>query len=191
MRTKDLNKKDRIFKAALVLTKKVGIAGITMSKIAKEAQIATGTLYIYFKTKEELIHQLYVKLETESAHRFLQNYDDSLSFKKGIKTIWLNYLKHRIEYFEESIFIEQYYHSPYITQQQKEMAEDMKQPVYRLLETGKKNNEIKTQADSQLLFLAMLGFIRELAYEHIEGNYELNEERIEAAFQLNWRMLGS
>ena len=191
MRTKDLNKKDRIFKAALVLTKKVGIAGITMSKIAKEAQIATGTLYIYFKTKEELIHQLYVKLETESAHRFLQNYDDSLSFKKGIKNIWLNYLKHRIEYFEESIFLEQYYHSPYITQQQKEMAEDMKQPVYRLLETGKKNNEIKTQADSQLLFLAMLGFIREMAYEHIEGNYELNEERIEAAFQLNWRMLGS
>lgn len=191
MRTKDLNKKDRIFRSALVLTKQVGIAGITMSKIAKEAQMATGTLYIYFKTKEELIHQLYVKLETESAHRFLQNYDDSLPFNKGIKTIWFNYLKHRIEYFEESVFLEQYYHSPYITKQQKEMAEDLKQPVYRLLANGKKNQEIKTTADSQLLFLAMLGFIRELAYEHIEGNYELNEERIESAFQLNWKMLQS
>ncbi len=59
MRIKDLNKIDFIFKASLNLIFKDGIAGLTMAKIAQKAGIATGTLYIYFKNKEELVNELY------------------------------------------------------------------------------------------------------------------------------------
>ena len=55
MKLRDENKTARIYKATLKLVKATGLAGITMQSVAKEAKIATGTLYIYFRNKEKLI----------------------------------------------------------------------------------------------------------------------------------------
>lgn len=189
MRIKDINKKEVIFFAALRLIREIGIAGLTMSKIAIEAKIATGTLYIYFKNKEELINELYLDLEKKSSKRFLANYDPRLPYVIGLKCIWINYLKHRIEHHDESVFLEQYYHSPYITKQQRIIAENMKKPIYKIIAKGKDELLMNTNTDEEMLFSAMIGFIRELAFDHIEGNYILSEDRIDKAFQLSWNMI--
>lgn len=186
MRVKDLSKVDLIFKASLQLIKLEGIAGVTMSKLAAKAGLATGTLYIYFKSKEELFHQLYAKLNRESAERFMTGYDPGEDFLKGLKKVWLNYLKHRIEHYEESVFLEQYYRSPYISQTELQMAESLKGPVHKMIRRGKEEGLVRTDIDDEMLFLAMLGFIRELAGEHVTGIYQLNQRRIEQAFQLSW-----
>lgn len=189
MRTKDLNKVDKIYKASLSLIIKEGIAGLSMAKLAKKAGIATGTLYIYFSNKEELIHKLYAKLKEESAARFMQGIGDGEDFRKCIKKIWLNYLKHRIEYYEESIFMEQYYRSPYISKDTLALAESMKVPVQKIIQNGKDQGIVRTDADNEMIFLSMLGFIRELADEHVSNIYPLNEERIDKAFELSWTLM--
>lgn len=186
MRVKDLNKVELIFKASLQLIKQEGIAGVTMSKLAAKAGLATGTLYIYFKSKEELFHQLYAKLNQESAERFMTGYDPGEDFLKGLKMVWLNYLKHRIEHYEESVFLEQYYRSPYISPTELQMAESLKGPVHNMIRRGKEEGIVRTDIDDEMLFLAMLGFIRELADEHVTGVYKLDKGRIEQAFQLSW-----
>lgn len=189
MRVKDYNKIEVIFKAALELIMVEGIAGLTMSKLAKKAGIATGTLYIYFKNKEELFNQLYAKLRDKSQERFMKGYLPQETFRVGLKKVWLNYLKHRLEHYEESVFLEQYYRSPYITLDQREKAESMKHPVLQLIQRGKEENLLKTDVDEELLFLSLLGVIRELADEHMMRIYKLNEERIEEAFTLSWDMI--
>ena len=189
MRVKDLNKVDIIFKASLELIKKEGIAGLTMSKLAKTAGLATGTLYIYFKSKEELLNQLYSTLYKDSASRFMTGYDPGEPFLKGLKKVWINYLKHRIEHYEESVFLEQYYRSPYISTKEIQMAEFMKSPVQQMIRRGKVEGLVKRDVDDEMLFLAMLGFIRELADEHVTGIYELDQKRIEQAFQLSWHTI--
>lgn len=186
MRKKDVNKADLIFRASLELITKEGIAGLTMSKLAAKAGIATGTLYIYFKSKEELLKQLYTKLNKESLERFMTGYDPGGDFLKGLKKVWLNYLKHRIEHYDESVFLEQYYRSPYISSREKQMAESMKSPVHQMIRRGKEMKLVRTDVDDEMLFLSMLGFIRELADEHVTGVYELSQSRIEQAFQLSW-----
>ncbi|MBS1565823.1 MAG: helix-turn-helix transcriptional regulator, partial [Bacteroidetes bacterium] len=55
MKPKDDTKIEQIFAATLRLVEEIGVAGITMRQIAREAGMATGTLYIYFKDKESLI----------------------------------------------------------------------------------------------------------------------------------------
>ncbi|MCG8699948.1 MAG: TetR/AcrR family transcriptional regulator [Bacteroidales bacterium] len=189
MRVKDYNKIDLIFKASLELILNEGIAGITMSKLAKKAGIATGTLYIYFKNKEELLQKLYINLRQKSQERFMKGYDESEPFKIGLKKVWLNYLKHRVQYYEESVFLEQYYRSPYITKEHKEMAESMKHPVHELIQRGKKELLVKNDFEDEMLFSALIGFIRELANDHVNKVYELTEERIEKAFHLSWDMI--
>jgi len=189
VRKKDIHKVVIIFKASLELISKEGIAGITMSKIASKAGIATGTLYIYFKSKEELFRKLYEKLNRESADRFMKGYDKSQPLLGGMKLVWLNYLKHRIEYHDESVFLEQYYRSPYISDDELQMAESMKEPVHEMIRKGKAEKLIREDADDEMLFLAMLGFIRELADEHVSGVYVLNNKRIEKAFQISWETI--
>lgn len=189
MRVKDFSKIDLVFKSTLTLIKSQGIAGITMSKIAKESSLATGTLYIYFKNKEELINALYHKIEKDASARFVQGYHPDLEFKQCLKTVWVNYLKHRIEFHEESIFMEQYYYSSYITIAQKQLAEEMKQPVYNIINRGKEEGFISNKIETEMLFSAMIGFIRELADEHIENRFLMIKNRINQAFELSWKMI--
>lgn len=189
MRAKDYNKIDRIYQASLELTHTEGIAGLTMAKLAQKAGMATGTLYIYFKNKEELLHKLYAHLREKTQARFMKGYSKKDPFKVGLKKVWLNYLKHRIEHYKESVFLEQYYRSPYITKEHHKLAEAMKHPVHELIRRGKKEMLVKNDADDEMLFLAMIGFIRELADEHVTHVYNLNQERIEKAFELSWDMI--
>lgn len=189
MRLKDDHKIEAIFKATLHIIQKTGIAGITMAKIAQEAKIATGTLYIYFKNKEELINALYNSLKDRSSERFIADYNRSQPFVICLKKIWINYLKHRIEFHDESVFLEQYYRSVYITKEQKQLAEEMKTPVFDLIERGKNEMLLKQHVDNQMLFSAMIGFIRELADAHVEGRYTMTQNKIEEAFKLSWDLV--
>jgi AcrR family transcriptional regulator len=189
MRVKDSNKENRIFKASLNLIMKEGIAGLTMAKLAKKAGLATGTLYIYFQNKEVLIHKLYEKLKVDTVNRFMQGYEEGMDTRAALKKIFLNYLYHRIEHYDESVFMEQYYRSPYIAEDTRALAESMKTPVHRLIQKGKDEGIIRLDVDNEMLFLGMLGFLRELADEHIAGLYELNSDKINQAFELSWEML--
>lgn len=189
MRVKDLSKIDLVFKSTLRLIRTHGIAGITMAKIAKESKLATGTLYIYFKNKEELINALYRKLESDASQRFLEGYSSELPYKECLKIIWINYLNHRINFHDESIFMEQYYYSTYITLAQKQLAEEMKKPIYEIINQGKKQGLISTKVETEMAFSAMIGFIRELADEHVENRYIMARNRIDQAFELSWKMI--
>lgn len=48
----------QIFRATEKLIAQYGVHQLSMQKIAKEAGIAAGTIYIYFKSKEELLQRL-------------------------------------------------------------------------------------------------------------------------------------
>ena len=63
-----MDKKNSILGSALRLFVENGFHGTATSKIAQEASIANGTLFNYFKTKEELIVTLY--------HYILKDRDD-------------------------------------------------------------------------------------------------------------------
>src|SRR5438445_7730743 len=56
MRLKDEQKIDLVFTSTLTLVGQVGLVGLTMPLIAKQSGVAIGTLYIYFKNKDDLIH---------------------------------------------------------------------------------------------------------------------------------------
>lgn len=189
MRTKDLSKIELIFAATLKLFVKDGYAGITMSKIAKTSGIGTGTIYIYFKNKEELINALYYHLQKILSDRFVKNFNSDIPFKSFFKSHWINYLKHRIEFHNESVFLEQYYYSGHITESQKLALEQMKSSIYEMLQEGQDKGFLVSNVDKNVLLSAVMGFIRDLADEHVAGRYLLNAEKIENAFDLSWKMV--
>ncbi len=189
MRIRDEDKIKRIYKAAICLISEVGIAGLTMAKLAKEAKLATGTVYIYFKSKEVLINKLFTKLQQEAAERFMQGMEKQSNFKQQLCRVFLNYLNHRIKYHDESVFLEQYYRSPYITKDQLQLTQALKQPVLDLFHQGQDNDELRCDMDVHMMFLMFLGFIRELAGEHVLGFYVLDEKKKLEAFERSWELI--
>ena len=161
MKQRDENKIQQIFAATLQLVVKSGVAGITMRQIARESGMATGTLYIYFTDKDELINQLYASCRALSVSAYFKGYDDEISFKKGFKIIWNNILQHRMENFDVSVFMEQCYHSPFISESTKEMSRQLLQPLYKLMERGKEEKILK-DLNTIMLLIFMMGSITEV-----------------------------
>lgn len=58
-REKDYSKIDKIFEATLRIVYEKGFAGIKLTDVARLSGIAIGTIYLYFKDKDDLISQLY------------------------------------------------------------------------------------------------------------------------------------
>lgn len=185
MKPRDENKINEIYKATLSLVKASGLAGITMQSVAKAAGIATGTLYIYFKNKEALINSLFDVCIQNSASSFFMNYDPAQPFKIGFHTIWSNIVQHRLSQFNDSIFIEQCFHSPYIDEASKTRMRKMFEPLLQLIERGKKEHLIKDM-DTFWLLAFMIGTINEIAKRVIYYNKKLTDDVLDANFQLCW-----
>jgi AcrR family transcriptional regulator len=83
MRTKDYGKVEQIFEAGLDLISREGIAGLTMKSLAARSGMATGTLYIYFRSKEDLFQKMYLHYRNRSLERFMQGYDPAEPFGSG------------------------------------------------------------------------------------------------------------
>lgn len=60
MRTQDLEKRERILDSTEQIIRTDGIAAVSLSKIAKAANIAPGTLYTYFTDKNDMLRTLYL-----------------------------------------------------------------------------------------------------------------------------------
>src|SRR5947208_16376605 len=109
MRVRDETKINSIYKATLQLVKERGLAGITMSDISKAASIATGTLYIYFKNKDELIKALFAECREQSAKEYFAGVAGEAPFEERMKTLFTNIVRYKMKHFEVSAFLEQSY----------------------------------------------------------------------------------
>ncbi len=185
MKPRDENKTEQIFTATLASVVKTGVAGITMRQIAKEAKIATGTLYIYFKDKDKLLNELYYSCRSSSVNAYFRGYESSMPYKNGLKIVWTNILNHRLQNFDESVFMEQCYHSPFISQPTKEMSQQLLQPLYKLIERGKEEKLLK-DLDTVLLLMSMMSSITGLIKYINYHQKKVSEEMIKNAFVICW-----
>jgi TetR/AcrR family fatty acid metabolism transcriptional regulator len=62
MRTKSGNKEQAILDAAVLVFAREGYHSARMTKIAEEAGIATGSVYLYFENKEAILHRLFEEM---------------------------------------------------------------------------------------------------------------------------------
>ncbi len=83
-----------------------GFHAATLEEIAREAEVAVGTLYLYFKSKEEmylsLLEQKYMELLNQLRNR-MKTSDDPLKKLKDHVRFVLQHFEREIEFF--SIFI--------------------------------------------------------------------------------------
>lgn len=96
MKKSQKGSRDKICKAALSLFTKSGIKATTTKQIAREAGISEGTIYIYFKSKDELAYELFAEHMFGFRNELLgavSGADDSTTELKNLITAFYHYAR--------------------------------------------------------------------------------------------------
>lgn len=182
-RHRDYQKIEQIFESTLKLVLERGFAGLKMADVAKEAGLATGTVYIYFKDKDDLINQLYLFLKRRKTIMFLKGIDQNEDFETVIRKVWFAYFEVTQQNANESAFLEQYYRSPFLKSNVKEESQQLLKPIYDLLERGVKEGVI-ISLHTELLLAQLVGPIHELIKAEHDGVIKIDQTFMEAAFNI-------
>ena len=75
LKEKDRGKHDQIIEAAVKVFAKKGFYNAKVSEIAREASVADGTIYLYFKNKDDIL----ISLFEEKMHLWIQQVDAVIS----------------------------------------------------------------------------------------------------------------
>ena len=81
---------EKIFNAMDCLMAKEGLHHLSMHKLAKEAGIAAGTIYLYFQNKDELLTQFAQRVFTLFMATLEKDFYESESFFQQYRRMWWN-----------------------------------------------------------------------------------------------------
>ncbi|MCK3658229.1 TetR family transcriptional regulator [Pasteurellaceae bacterium Pebbles2] len=80
----------QIFSATEKIMAREGFHHLSMHKIAKEAKVSPGTIYLYFKNKDELLEQFARRTFNAFLCVIAKNADETLSFFEQYRQMWWN-----------------------------------------------------------------------------------------------------
>ena len=179
------DKRTLILNAALNLLNEKGFHGTTTAEIAQKAGIATGTLFNYFKSKEELINTLYWENKEDFTENVFGKLNDQLPLKKVLQNIFVNAVNHALAKPGQLKFLLQFESSPYV----EEMPEKIKKKfafMQTLLRQGQQDGILKRMPVDlmfKLMHGQMLAFIQ---YLQADSNNENYQELMELVLKSNW-----
>jgi AcrR family transcriptional regulator len=121
-----LEKQKQILAAALKLFVEFGFHGTPTSKIAEVAQVANGTLFHHYKTKDELVVALYNSVKEDLAKSLSAIIHGSDFITPKFKNTFIHTISWALNNHEKYYYIRQFESSPHIV---KISAETIKQQV--------------------------------------------------------------
>ncbi|WP_292464111.1 TetR/AcrR family transcriptional regulator [Methanolobus sp.] len=122
MKDKVEDKKTALLQAALKLFTEKGFHGTSTAQISKEAGVATGTLFNYFPTKEDLINGLYFDVKGKLSRGMSKDVDSQNTFQDKFRKMWYNLIEWGLNNQEDFRFVNQFCSSPYITDYTREVV---------------------------------------------------------------------
>lgn len=182
---KDQHKLQDIQSAALKLVLQTGFNSLKMADVATEANIATGTLYVYYKSKESLINDVYRKTKLESIAAMLNPEHATGSFYSTLKNMWLGYFDFCATNADKMLFVEQFIYSGIISAEIIEETESTLIPLTQFLEYGQQHKILK-RMDLHLVIAQMYGAIHETVKVLTKQGRTLQPSEIDKCFGITW-----
>ena len=190
MKKEITDKKEAIFNATIKLLTENGFDQTPMSLIAKEAGVAAGTIYLYFKNKEELINRLYLELKERLTAAVVKGYNNDLPIRVAVELLWDNYVNYFLENPVEFSFFELFSNSPHIHKLTKEQGLRIFSPILEVFERAVSQKVIK-DIPVEIVFSQMFQPVKYLIKQHITGAFNLNNQNMSIAFQASWDAIKS
>lgn len=184
MRTRDEIKEQAVINATIKIINEIGFVSASISKIAREASVSVGTIYVYHKDKDDLMYNVYYHVKERLADLYFRDLDKAENLKAKFKTIWSNLIASGTEMPEYVSFAEQFANSPYYDNVNHSLVVKSLAPLLELLE----NEQIKKMSIETFVafFVVPANF---LGNRKLCKNFEVSEENIHQTFELAWEMI--
>jgi AcrR family transcriptional regulator len=91
-RPKSEDKRIAILDAATRVFAERGLSAAPTSEISKQAGVAEGTLFTYFKTKDDLINALYREIKLELADAMMSDFPRKKTVRIRLRHVWDRYV---------------------------------------------------------------------------------------------------
>jgi AcrR family transcriptional regulator len=91
-RPKSEDKRNAILDAATRLFAERGLAAAPTSEISNWAEVAEGTLFTYFRTKDDLINSLYREIKLELADAMMSDFPWKKNVRTRLRHVWDRYV---------------------------------------------------------------------------------------------------
>jgi len=178
-------KREAILKATLDLLVERGFHDTPTSLIAKEAGVATGTLFHHFKNKEELINALYLETKGKKVNILQKDFVKDGSVKDKIQHLWKSTLQWGIMHPKEYQFFQQYSNSPFITKLTRDEAMSQFEFIQDIIEEAVNSDSVKEVYPE--FFMDFIEGIYTLGMNHFKKHPEkISEENMDKMFDICW-----
>lgn len=182
-----MTKREIILQASLDVFVTYGFHGAPVTKLISEAHVSNGTFFHYFKTKEDLITDLYVAIKQSLHQHISTDVSAEYNIKKNIRTIWTSWVQWGVNHPLEFRFLELFSSSPYIHQVDKETMKSAYEFIGEMIRKG---------IEEEILIRQSPQLISELLYGSIRGTilyYQKNQLTIETditpIFDMTWKSI--
>ena len=184
-RPRSQDKQKAILDAALRIFAERGIGGAPTSAISREAGIAEGSLFTYFKTKDELLNELYLALRAEFS-RHLPDFPHGQSPQIRLRYIWDKYLDLGAAHPEQLKVLAQLRASGRLFRENESPNFALTEVIRAVGEASARNGSRDVPPEYQVL---MIRAQMEMTVEFINAHPEAGPLCRELGFQMLWRGL--
>lgn len=191
MRKKDDSKKQALFDATQQIIIHEGFSNLSMSKIAKAANVAPATLYTYFKNTDELINELFLTIHEEIVEFIHEPFPKSGSYKEWFFAIWKKAYLYDIKHPDNFAFCEQFKKSPRMEGMKKSKEFSKQARLFmNIIEQGVSQGIIRDLPCGALKAF-VFGPIGDLAQMEINGAIQMTPELLDNFAELAWKIFSA
>lgn len=182
-------KQTAILCAALELFAEKGFHRSPISELASLAKVGVGSIYRYFKDKDELIHAVSEMVEESLQEALADSLDPTLKDQKRFVQLITSLIEYLYRHPLEFKFLEQYYSSPYgIDKKRAKFLREDRADQSNLIANFFFSGQGRVIKDIPLpLYIAMIfGPITFLLHDSFSGLVALDEKLIEQTAEACW-----
>ena len=181
-----MSKRDDILNATFELIDEQGLQSVTFAKIFKRANVGSGTVYNYFADKDELVSELYIRIAAHMAEIMgMQELPDGSVYERFL-FFAENFLNYAVQYPKHLAFLENYSHSPYLSDTIKNAYNPGMAELYEVFEQGQHDGVIQ-QMPPKLCAQIMFGVIIYSVRGAMNGKYILGDLEKRLIIEAAWK----
>jgi AcrR family transcriptional regulator len=176
-----------VLASTLKLIQTNGFHGTPMSKIAQDSDVAIGTIYHYFPSKDDLIFALFKHCRTLLNDYIFDGIKDDFDYKDSFIHIWRNFVKFYLENGHIFSFFEQFFSSPSYEKNKAEIQEPVggQNKVVDFLQEGI-DRKILKQVDVHLLVASYIGVALSTVHSIKFKDLKFSEQNVEDLIGIIW-----
>jgi TetR/AcrR family transcriptional regulator, repressor of fatR-cypB operon len=183
-----LPKREAILKAALTVFAEYGVHGVPVPEIAAQAGVGTGTIYRFFKSKDELVNEVYRAQKRLLGKRLTEGVDKTQTPHEVFREYWRRMVRFAREEPEAFRFLELQDHRSYLDAKSRLLERNLLVPIAAEAEGLRKRGVYRKDMPAALAMVLHWGAFVNLFKAERAGYVKLRPRDIEAACDACWRM---